>query len=95
MGPKDTEMDMFDALKSLSDKDELAETFDMQLRGNVYANIQQRMMDVSGVLDTAYKQLKSEENTTKDITKVSAIYSGGDISDKNPEWKNMIISHWE
>ena len=83
-GPGDTEMDMFDALKSVSDKDELAETFDMQLRGNVYANIQQRMMDVSGVLDTAYKQLKSEENTTKDITKVSAIYSGGNITDKNP-----------
>ena len=83
-GPSGSEMDMFDALKSVSDKDELAETFDMQLRGNVYANIQQRMMDVSGVLDTAYKQLKSEENTTKDITKVSAIYSGGNITDKNP-----------
>ena len=84
MGPSGTEMDMFDAIKSISDKDELAETFDMQLRGNVYANIQQRMKDVGGVLDTAYSQLKREENTTKDITKVSAIYSGGDISDKNP-----------
>ena len=41
-------------------------------------------MDVDGAFDMAYRQLKSEENTTKDVTKVSAIYSGGNISDKNP-----------
>ena len=83
-GPTGIEMEMFDALKTVSDKDELAETFDMELRGNIYSNIQQRMMDVNGVLDTAYEQLKREENTTKDITKVSVIASGGNISDKNP-----------
>lgn len=84
LGAKGREIDMFDGLNSITDKTKLAETFDTQLRGNVYANIQQRMMNVNGVLDTAYKQLKREENTTKDVTKVSAIYSGGDISDKNP-----------
>ena len=78
------ELQMFDGIDTIMNKDELAETFDMQLRGNVYANIQQRMMDVDGAFDMAYRQLKSEENTTKDVTKVSAIYSGGNISDKNP-----------
>ena len=79
-----TELKMFDAMDLVSSKDELAETFDMELRGNVYANIQQRMTDVDSVFESAYKQLKNQDNPTKDTTKMTAIYVNGNSSDKNP-----------
>lgn len=79
-----TELKMFDAMDLISNKDELAETFDMELRGNIYANIQQRMMDVNSVFESAYKQLKSEDNRTKDTAKMTAIYVNGNASDENP-----------
>ncbi|MBP9477492.1 MAG: autotransporter-associated N-terminal domain-containing protein [Sebaldella sp.] len=78
------ELEMFDAMDMISNKDELAETFDMELRGNIYANIQQRMMDVNSVFESAYKQLKSEDNRTKKSSKITAIYVNGNASDSNP-----------
>lgn len=84
----DSELKMFDALDMISDKDELARTFDMELRGNIYSNIQDRMMNVNNVFDSAYRQLKNEENPTKKNSKLTAIYVKGNESDKNPGVEN-------
>ncbi len=84
----DTELKMFDALDMISDKDELARTFDTELRGNIYANIQDRMINVNNVFDSAYRQLKEEENPTKKNSKVTAIYVKGNESDKNAGVEN-------
>lgn len=48
--PKAPEFKIFDALKIISDKDELGSTFDKELRGNIYANVQRRMFEIEILL---------------------------------------------
>jgi hypothetical protein len=81
---KGTELKMFDAIDMISDKDELGSTFDMELRGNVYSNIQQRMLDVRETYEKTYEELKDERTYTKNSMKIGAIISGGDTKYKNP-----------
>jgi hypothetical protein len=80
----DTELQMFDAIDMISDKDELGETFDMELRGNVYANIQHRMEDIREIFDMATEQLRHDRLYSKDSLKVGVIGQGGKFTDKNP-----------
>jgi hypothetical protein len=78
------ELDMFDKIDLIADKDELASTFDMQLRGNLYANIQQRMADVKDSFDETRENLRTSGLYTKENLKIGAIAAGGNTKDKNP-----------
>jgi len=80
----DTELQMFDAIDMISDKDELAETFDMELRGNIYANIQHRMEDVREIFEMAVDQLSQDRIYSKESLKVGLIGNGGKYTDRNP-----------
>jgi hypothetical protein len=75
---------MFDAIDLISDKDELGVTFDMELRGNLYSNIQQRMFDVRENYENIYEDLKHDRTYTKDSMKIGAVAAGGETKDKNP-----------
>ncbi|MDR2879283.1 MAG: autotransporter-associated N-terminal domain-containing protein, partial [Fusobacteriales bacterium] len=81
---KGPELAMFDALDNITNKDLLAEKFDMELRGNTYSNIQNRMMDINDIFNSSYKYMKKDENPTKDTAKVTLIYNSGEGTDKNP-----------
>jgi len=78
------ELRMFDALDLISDKSELAATFDMELRGNYYADLQRRALHVGEVFESAYDRLRGRELYVKERTKIGAIVSGGNARDKNP-----------
>ncbi|MDR1834223.1 MAG: hypothetical protein LBQ96_00255 [Fusobacteriaceae bacterium] len=77
------ELAMFDNIDMISDKDELAAVFDMELRGNVYANIQQRMLDVKDVLTDARENLRENELYSMETLKIGAIAAGGNTKDAN------------
>jgi hypothetical protein len=64
----------------------------MELRGNVYANIQQRMSDINEVFQSSYENLKDNRLYTKESLKIGAIMSGGKIEDKNPAIENYKSS---
>ena len=81
---RDTELKMFDALDMISDKDQLGSTFDTELRGNVYANIQQRMYDIDETFENTINDLRHDRLYTKDSLKIGAIISKGDIESKKP-----------
>lgn len=82
-GAMNKELNMFDALDLISDKDELGATFDMELRGNVYANIQQRILDINEVFDMSYENLKGSKLYAKESVKVGAIINNGESKNKN------------
>ena len=82
--PYSKELDMFDALKTISDKEELGATFDMELRGNAYANVQRRMLDINETFSTSYENLKNSTLYAKGRFKTGAIASTGNAKDKNP-----------
>jgi hypothetical protein len=83
-----TELKMFDAIDLISDKDELGATFDMELRGNVYANLQERMYNIKDAFGTAYENLKHERLYSRESVKIGTILAGGETSDKNPGIEN-------
>ncbi|MDR3259679.1 MAG: hypothetical protein LBT51_08760 [Fusobacteriaceae bacterium] len=83
-----TELKMFDAIDLISDKDELGATFDMELRGNIYANIQERMYNIKGAFGTAYENLKHERLYSRESVKIGTILAGGEIKDNNPGIEN-------
>ena len=82
--PHSSEMQMFDALKMISNKEELGATFDMELRGNTYSNVQRRMLDVNEAFSTSYENLKSSNLYAKGRFKAGAIIASGNAKDKNP-----------
>lgn len=73
-----TELEMFDHVDNISSKPELERTFDMELRGNVYANIQERMENVSDIFERAVEDTKNFQSITKNTDKVGAIIGDGD-----------------
>ena len=81
-GAADKELEMFDALKNISDKDELGATFDNELRGNVYANIQTRMLDINEVFTTSYENLRNNRLYSRETLKIGAIMTGGETKSK-------------
>ena len=86
--PYSKELDMFDALKTISDKEELGATFDMELRGNAYANVQRRMLDINETFSTSYENLKNSNLYARGRFKTGAIITSGDAKDKNPAVEN-------
>ena len=81
-GAANKELEMFDALDMISDKDELGATFDNELRGNVYANIQTRMLDINEVFTTSYENLKNNRLYSRETLKIGAIMTGGETKSK-------------
>ncbi|WP_339007971.1 autotransporter-associated N-terminal domain-containing protein [Fusobacterium varium] len=81
-GAADKELEMFDALKNISDKDELGATFDNELRGNVYANIQTRMLDINEVFTTSYENLRNNRLYSRETLKIGAIMTGGETKSR-------------
>ena len=49
-----------------------------EIKGNIYANIQDRMQDINKAFDSSFKELVSSYNNTKDVDKYSVIYTDGD-----------------
>jgi hypothetical protein len=82
------ELQMFDALDAITEDDELAATFETELRGNIYANIQNRMDDVLETFDSAYESLRHDRLYSKDSLKVGVIGQGGKFRDGNPAIEN-------
>lgn len=87
-GPEDPEQKIFDALKMISNKDQLGATFDMELRGNTYANVQRRMLDINENFSNSYENLKNSNLYARGRFKIGAIITSGDTKDKNPAVEN-------
>ena len=82
-GPQNPEQKIFDAMKMISNKDELGATIDKELRGNTYANVQRRMLDVNETFFDSYENLKNSNLYAKGRLKAGAIVTSGDSKDKN------------
>ena len=82
-GPQNPEQKIFDAMKMISNKDELGATIDKELRGNTYANVQRRMLDVNETFYDSYENLKNSNLYAKGRLKAGAIVTSGDSKDKN------------
>lgn len=89
-GAKGKELEIFDLLDKMSNKDELISTFENELRGNEYANIQDRMLDIENVFDNSYNKLKHEELYTKESLKIGAI-----VRKSEAEYKNAALNDYE
>ena len=78
------ELKMFDSLDMISEDDELAATFENEIRGNEYANIQDRMMDINEVFNSTYDYLRHDRLYTKDSLKIGLISSRGESKYSDP-----------
>ena len=87
-GPNSPEQKIFDALKMISNKDQLGATFDKELRGNTYANVQRRMLDINENFSNSYENLKNSNLYARGRFKTGAIITSGDAKDKNPAVEN-------
>ena len=87
-GTQNPEQKIFDAMKMISNKDELGATIDKELRGNTYANVQRRILDVNENFSNSYENLKNSNLYTKGRFKTGAIVTSGDAKDKNPGVEN-------
>lgn len=82
------ELAMFDAIDNISNKDELAAVMDNEIRGNVYANIQERILEINDTFDNAYDKLKHDKLYTKESLKIGAITVGGKVKYSSPAIEN-------
>jgi len=87
-GPNSPEQKIFDALKMISNKDQLGATFDRELRGNTYANVQRRILDINENFSNSYENLKNSNLYARGRFKTGAIITSGDAKDKNPAVEN-------
>lgn len=90
--PKAPEYQIFDALKMIANKDELGSTFDKELRGNVYANVQKRILDIGETFTTSYNNLRNNELYAKNRFKVGAIVTSGKTKDENAGVENYKLN---
>ena len=81
-GAANKELEMFDFLDKISNKDELGATFDNELRGNVYSNVQTRILDINEVFNSTYESLKTNKYYARETLKIGAIMSSGEIRNK-------------
>ena len=82
------ELEMFDGLDMISEDDELAATFEREIRGNEYANIQDRMTDINEVFNNSYESLKHDRSYTKEGLKIGLISSKGESKYRDPSIVN-------
>jgi hypothetical protein len=78
------ELKMFDSLDKISSDEELVSTFENELRGNEYANIQERMLDINNVFNSTYETLKHDRLYTKNSMKIGLITSKGESKYSDP-----------
>ena len=72
--PKYTESKIFKDLDNVSTEKELTDTI-ANIRGDIYSNIQERMLDVDNTFDKSYKEVLDSHNVTDRVHKFSVIYS--------------------
>lgn len=72
--PKYKQSDIFKNLDNISNKKELTDAI-ANIRGDIYSNIQERMLDVDDTFDNSYKEVLNSHNATDLVHKFSIIYS--------------------
>lgn len=65
---------IFKDLDNVSTEKELTDTI-ANIRGDIYSNIQERMLDVDNTFDKSYKEVLDSHNVTDRVHKFSVIYS--------------------
>ncbi|MGF6907394.1 hypothetical protein [Fusobacterium sp. PH5-44] len=78
------ELDMFDAIDAISNKDELGSVMDNEIRGNIYANIQERILEINDTFDNAFDKIRHDKIYTKESLKIGTIMAGGKVNYSNP-----------
>ena len=72
--PKYKESNIFKDLDNVSTEKELTDTI-ANMRGDMYSNIQERMLDVDNTFDKSYREVLDSHNVTDRVHKFSVIYS--------------------
>ena len=72
--PKDKKSNIFKDLDNISTEKELTDTI-ANMRGDMYSNIQERMLDVDNTFDKSYREVLDSHNVTDRVHKFSVIYS--------------------
>ena len=72
--PKYKESKIFKDLDNVPTEKELTDTI-ANIRGDIYSNIQERMLDVDNTFDKSYKEVLDSHNVTDRVHKFSVIYS--------------------
>ncbi|WP_375168775.1 autotransporter domain-containing protein [Sneathia sanguinegens] len=72
--PKYKQSDIFKNLDNISNKKELTNAI-ANIRGDIYSNIQERMLDVDDTFNNSYKEVLNSHNATDLVHKFSIIYS--------------------
>lgn len=81
---KNSEQRMFDAMKLISDRDELDATLDNEIRGNIFANTQKRINDIKNVFNNSFDKLKVDNLNAKNTFKVDLINGSYDFRSSKP-----------
>ena len=71
---KDKTSNIFKSLDSIT-KNDVFESAIANIRGDIYSNIQERMLDVDNTFDKSYKEVLDSHNVTDRVHKFSVIYS--------------------
>ena len=71
---KDKTSNIFKSLDSITN-DDVFESAIANIRGDIYSNIQERMLDVDNTFDKSYKEVLDSHNVTDRVHKFSVIYS--------------------
>ena len=72
--PKYKESKIFKDLDNVPTEKELTDTI-ANIRGDIYSNIQERMLDIDNTFDKSYKEVLDSHNVTDRVHKFSVIYS--------------------
>lgn len=72
--PKYKQSDIFKNLDNISNKKELTDAI-ANIRGDIYSNIQERILDVDDTFNNSYKEVLNSHNATDLVHKFSIIYS--------------------
>ena len=75
-----SESPVFKSLDNINNHKDFASAV-ANLRGDIYSNIQERMKTVEEAYDRSYTELLDSYNKTKDVGKISVIYSRGKHED--------------
>ncbi|WP_277283240.1 autotransporter domain-containing protein [Sneathia sanguinegens] len=79
--PKYKQSDIFKNLDNISNKKELTDAI-ANIRGDIYSNIQERILDVDDTFNNSYKEVLNSHNATDLVHKFSIIYSKNKHTDE-------------
>lgn len=74
--PKGTTSEIFKSLDRINNYGDLANSI-ANIRGDMYSNIQERMLDISNEFSESSDELLESNNKTRKVHKLSVIYSNG------------------